>query len=125
MERCATVWLVEPESSRSEEKGIGSKFPGERAKKKAGFFFRILVLKAPEIENTPLQLSFFFRCIMIDSTVEDMDDEELLMYYEATRKLLESRMKDESLQNGKVGILQQKIDFIEDELKSRSLWETE
>ena len=62
---------------------------------------------------------------MIDSTVEDMDDEELLMYYEATRKLLESRMKDESLQNGKVGILQQKIEFIEDELKSRSLWETE
>lgn len=62
---------------------------------------------------------------MIGSTVEDMDDEELLMYYEATRKLLESRMKDESLQNGKVGILQQKIEFIEDELKSRSLWETE
>ena len=62
---------------------------------------------------------------MIDSTVEDMDDEELLMYYEATRKLLESRMKDESLQNGKVDILQQKIEFIEDELKSRSLWETE
>jgi len=62
---------------------------------------------------------------MIDSTVENMDDEELLMYYEATRKLLESRMKDESLQNGKVGILQQKIEFIEDELKSRSLWETE
>lgn len=62
---------------------------------------------------------------MIDSTVEDMDDEELLMYYEATRKLLESRMKDGSLQNGKVGILQQKIEFIEDELKSRSLWETE
>ena len=60
---------------------------------------------------------------MIGSTVEDMDDEELLMYYEATRKLLESRMKDESLQNGKVGILQQKIEFIEDELKSRSLWD--
>ena len=62
---------------------------------------------------------------MMGSTVENMDDEELLMYYEATRKLLESRMKDESLQNGKVGILQQKIEFIEDELKSRSLWETE
>ena len=60
---------------------------------------------------------------MIDSTVENMDDEELLMYYEATRKLLESRMKDESLQNGKVGILRQKIEFIEDELKSRSLWD--
>ena len=62
---------------------------------------------------------------MIDTTVENMDDEELLMYYEATQKLLESRMKDESLQNGKVGILQQKLSHIEDELKSRSLWEAE
>ena len=32
---------------------------------------------------------------MMDSTVENMDDEELLMYYETTRKFLESRMKDE------------------------------
>ena len=39
---------------------------------------------------------------MVDSTVENMDDEGLLMYYEATRKFLESRMKDESFQNGKV-----------------------
>ena len=62
---------------------------------------------------------------MIDSTVESMDDEELLMYYEATQKLLESRMKDENIQNGKVSILQQKLSFIEDELKSRSLWEAE
>ncbi len=46
---------------------------------------------------------------MIDSTVENMDDEELLMYYETTQKFLESRMKDESFQNGKVGILQQKL----------------
>jgi hypothetical protein len=38
MERCATTWLEEPESSRSEEKGIGSKFPGERAKKRLDFF---------------------------------------------------------------------------------------
>jgi hypothetical protein len=62
---------------------------------------------------------------MIDSTVESMDDEELLMYYEATQKLLESRMKDENIQNGKVDILQQKLAYIEDELKSRSLWESE
>lgn len=62
---------------------------------------------------------------MIDSTVESMDDEELLMYYEATQKLLENRMKDENIQNGKVSILQQKLAYIEDELKSRSLWEAE
>ncbi len=62
---------------------------------------------------------------MIDSTVENMDDEELLMYYESTQKLLENRLKDENLQNGKVEILQQKLGYIEDELKARSLWEGE
>jgi len=62
---------------------------------------------------------------MTNSNVENLDDEELLMYYEATKKLLKSRMKDESIQNGKVGILQQKLEYIEDELKSRSLWEAE
>jgi len=62
---------------------------------------------------------------MIDSTVESMDDEELLMYYEATQKLLESRMKEEDVQNGKANVLQQKLAHIEDELKSRSLWEAE
>ena len=62
---------------------------------------------------------------MIDSIVDNMDDEELLMYYEATQKLLESRMKDESIQNGKVSVLQQKLEDIEDELRSRSLWEGE
>jgi hypothetical protein len=62
---------------------------------------------------------------MTDSSVENLDDEELLMYYETTKKLLKSRMEDESTQNGKVGILQQKLEYIEDELKSRSLWEAE
>jgi len=62
---------------------------------------------------------------MTDSSVEKLDDEELLMYYETTKKLLASRMKDETSQNGKVGILQQKLEYIEDELKSRSLWEAE
>jgi hypothetical protein len=62
---------------------------------------------------------------MMDSTIENMNDEELLMYYEATRKFLESRMKDGNFQNGKVGILQQKLAGIEDELKARSLWEAE
>ncbi len=62
---------------------------------------------------------------MTDSSVESLDDEELLMYYETTKKLLERRMKDEASQNGKLEILQQKLECIEDELKSRSLWETE
>jgi hypothetical protein len=62
---------------------------------------------------------------MTDSSVENLDDEELLMYYETTKKLLESRLKDEACQNGKIGILQQKLEYIEDELKSRSLWEAE
>lgn len=62
---------------------------------------------------------------MTDSSVENLDDEELLMYYETTKKLLESRMKEEASQNGKVETLQQKLVYIEDELKSRSLWETE
>ena len=62
---------------------------------------------------------------MIDSIVDNMDDEELLMYYEATQKLLESRMKDEGIQNGKIRVLQQKLENIEDELRSRSLWEGE
>ena len=62
---------------------------------------------------------------MTNSSVENLDDEELLMYYETTRKLLKSRMEDESIQNGKIEILQQKLEYIEDELKSRSLWEAE
>jgi len=62
---------------------------------------------------------------MNNSNVENFDDEGLLIYYETTKKLLESRLKDESLQNGKVGILQQKLSYIEDELKARSLWEAE
>ena len=62
---------------------------------------------------------------MTNSNVESLDDEELLMYYEKTKKLLESKMKEGESENGKVGILQQKLENIEDELKSRSLWEAE
>ncbi len=54
-----------------------------------------------------------------------MDDEELLMYYETTKKILERKIKEGKSQNGKVEILQQKLPYIEDELKSRSLWEAE
>jgi hypothetical protein len=62
---------------------------------------------------------------MTDSSVESLDDEELLMYFEATKKLLEGRVKDEASKNGKAEILQQKLECIEDELKSRSLLEAE
>ncbi len=62
---------------------------------------------------------------MTDSSVDNLDDEELLMYYESTKKLLESKLKEGDSQNGKVGVLQQKLTYIEDELKSRSLWEAE
>ena len=62
---------------------------------------------------------------MTDSNIENLDDEALLMYYETTKKLLENRMKEEACQNGKMETLKQKIESIEDELKSRSLWETE
>ena len=62
---------------------------------------------------------------MSESNVENLDDEELLVYYETTQKLLQSRMKDENSANGKVGMLQQKLLSIEEELKGRSLWEAE
>ncbi len=62
---------------------------------------------------------------MTDSSVENMDDEELLMYYETTKKILERKITEGKSQNGKVKILQQKLAYIEDELKSRSLWEAE
>jgi len=62
---------------------------------------------------------------MTNSNVESLDDEELLMYYEMTKKLLESKTKEGKSENGKFGILQQKLENIKDELKSRSLWEAE
>ena len=62
---------------------------------------------------------------MNDSNVENLDDEELLVYYENTKKLLENRMRHENSANGKVGMLQQKLLNIEEELKGRSLWEGE
>jgi hypothetical protein len=62
---------------------------------------------------------------MTDSNVENLDDEELLMYYETTKKFLESKIKEGESQSGKVRILQQKLAYVEDELKSRNLWEAE
>ncbi|MEE8205812.1 MAG: hypothetical protein V3T82_02605 [Nitrospinaceae bacterium] len=62
---------------------------------------------------------------MTDSNVKNLNDEELLMYYETTKKFLESKIKEGESQSGKVRILQQKLAYVEDELKSRSLWEAE
>ena len=62
---------------------------------------------------------------MGDSNVENLDDEELLVFYESTKKLLESRINTDGAVNGKVEILQKKLLNIEDELRSRSLWEGE
>ena len=123
MGKCVTGWPAELELFRLGEKGIGLKSPGGRAKKKAGFFPRILVLKSPEFQYSSQVI--FFRCVMTDSSVETLDDEELLMYYETTKKLLENKMKEGESENEKVGILRQKLEHIEDELKSRSLWEAE
>ncbi len=123
MGKCVTGWPVGLGLSWSGEKGIGSKLPGEKAKKKAGFFRQTLVLKSPEFQY--FSQIIFFMCIMTNSNVESLDDEELLMYYEKTKKLLEIKMKEGESENGKVGILQQKLENIEDELKSRSLWEAE
>jgi hypothetical protein len=62
---------------------------------------------------------------MAGSSVENLDDEELLIYYESTKKLLESKLKEGTSPNGKIEILQEKLLNIEDELKSRDLWEAE
>jgi hypothetical protein len=123
MGKYVTDWPVGLELSRSGEKGTGLKSLGEEAKKKAGFFFRILVFKSREFQYYSQVI--FFRCVMTDSSVESLNDEELLMYYETTKKLLKSRIKDEASKNGKAETLQQKLECIEDELKSRSLWGTE
>ena len=62
---------------------------------------------------------------MSNSKVESLDDEELLMYYETTKKFLDSRLNDESIPSVKIHNLQQRILYIEEEIKSRSLWEGE
>jgi hypothetical protein len=49
--RYATDCPVEPALPRFRGKGIGSKSYGGMAKKKAGFFTRIPVLKSPEFQD--------------------------------------------------------------------------
>lgn len=61
---------------------------------------------------------------MSSPNVEDLDDEELLLLYESTKKLLDARSKeDNASNNNKKTFLQGKLQSIEDELKVRSLWE--
>ena len=62
---------------------------------------------------------------MSNSKVESLGDEELLMYYETTKKFLDSRLNDESIPSEKINNLQQRVLYIEEEIKSRSLWEGE
>lgn len=58
------------------------------------------------------------------NNIEDIDDEELLCLYEATKKLLDTSLIDKKNSGQKkVTMLKQKIEAIEQELKARSLWE--
>ncbi len=62
---------------------------------------------------------------MSNLSVENLDDEELLALYEETFKLLEARKGQEGESSPKCQTTQQKLTFLEDELKFRSLWEGE
>lgn len=56
------------------------------------------------------------------NNIEDIDDEELLCLYEATKKLLDTSVIDKKNSGQKkVTMLRQKIEAIEQELKARSL----
>ena len=58
--------------------------------------------------------------------VEDLDDEELLLLHDTTKKLFEKRCEsNKEDQSGKKNFLLEKIQIIEEELKYRSLWEDE
>ncbi len=62
---------------------------------------------------------------MSNLNVENLDDEELLALYEETFKLLEARKGQEGESSPKCQTIQQKLSFLEEELKFRSLWEGE
>ncbi len=56
--------------------------------------------------------------------VENLDDEELLLLYDTTVKLLEERSKLNGNDNtNRKNFLQEKLIHLEDELKLRSLWD--
>lgn len=62
---------------------------------------------------------------MTNKDIECIDDEDLLSLYEATKKLLETSLRQANHPSGqkKIPRLKQKIEAIEQELKARSLWE--
>ena len=60
---------------------------------------------------------------MSDLGVEDLSDEDLLILYESTQKLLGSSGTEQYSAPGKLTSLKQKLVYIEDELKVRSLWD--
>lgn len=60
------------------------------------------------------------------NNIEDIDDEELLCLYEDTKRLLDTSMNEKKgADQKKIGMLRIKIDAIEQELKARSLWESD
>lgn len=64
--------------------------------------------------------------IMNSPNVENLDDEELLLLYETTVKLVEERSKLNGTNNdNRKNFLKDKLSHLEDELKLRSLWEGE
>lgn len=63
---------------------------------------------------------------MNSPNVENLDDEELLLLYETTVKLVEERSKLNGTNNdNRKNFLKDKLSHLEDELKLRSLWEGE
>lgn len=63
---------------------------------------------------------------MGSQNLENLDDEELLSLFDATEKLLHSGMeKQDSPVRNKIDSIKKKLSSIEQELRSRSLWEGE
>jgi len=60
---------------------------------------------------------------MSDISVEGLNDEDLLILHESTQKLLMSTGVEEYSAPDKLKSLKQKLVFIEDELRVRSLWD--
>ncbi|GJL78170.1 MAG: hypothetical protein NPINA01_11590 [Nitrospinaceae bacterium] len=63
---------------------------------------------------------------MGDHNLENLDDEELLSLYDETEKLLRSNAEHEDPPaQKKAEVLKRKLSSLEQEMKLRSLWESE
>jgi len=63
---------------------------------------------------------------MGDQNLEDLDDEELLSLFDATEKLVLPNTNDEDpLARKKTESIKKKLSKLEQEMKLRSLWESE